>query len=179
MSAAGRDYTAFPHSNVVRLEDYRQVPQALRDRPGYIENRLSTCRETNAWKALAAKHEAARTFINDLVAIGMGPGTWEYAEALDDYKAACALVLAYKDAKPRHLASIIRCAADLAGLPDPAWIDCREKHAGGAGTPDGKFSALLSVIYTRAVHAISRCASSGSRDSDLEPERDSRDPDAD
>src|SRR5258706_16452281 len=95
-------------SNVIALSDFRQSPAPVWSRPGYIENSLSTWRETAAWKALAAEHESARCKGNDLVEAGVGLGCEKFAQAADEYREACRDVLAYKKPKPRHLPTMNR-----------------------------------------------------------------------
>lgn len=134
------------NSNVVALADLRKPAIRTWERPGYIENRLSTWRETKEWRVIAARHETERCRVNDLVAAGFGPGSEPYAHALLEYRKACGLVLGYKRAKPRHLPSMIRCAAELFGFQDPPW---RRTGAGNSSETE----ILLGVIYSHAIAA--------------------------
>jgi len=131
-------------SNIVTLEDFRKPAVATWERPGYIHNRLSTWRETKEWRAIASQHEKARCRVNDLVAAGLGPDSEPYAGALLEYRKACGLVLTYKRAKPRHMPSMIRCAAELFGFQDPPW--CRSGPKNSSET-----EILLGLIYSHAI----------------------------
>jgi hypothetical protein len=109
-------------------------------RPGYREGhrelRIRTQSESRAWRELAAEHEAARKRLNDVLPAPAWVRRQSGADRLSDhrsfedpavqsaltaYRTACAKLLAFPNPKPRHVLTLIRCAAECAGLPDPVW----------------------------------------------------------
>lgn len=133
-------------TNVIELFEFRRPAPPRPCRAGYINNKLSTWRETSEWKALAVMHEHARTRVNGLVTAGIGPGSALYADALDQYRDACTAVLSYDQAKARHLPSMIRCAADLLGFRDPPYAAC-------SGSNYDHADSVLATLYVRALNA--------------------------
>ena len=102
---------------------------------GRREMRLSTFGETKEWKALAADLDAARLRLNAVLPgvlkgrqerdLGIEPATStddvRVAEALEAYRQVCVRMFGLKAPRQRHMASLIRAAAEICGVTDPVW----------------------------------------------------------
>ncbi len=131
-------------ANIVSLAEYsaaKAVP--LWKHEGYRHLHLWTTRETKKWRALAREHEAARRRIN-AVLDDKGPA---YEVALTEYRNACIQVLGYGATKPRHLPFLIRCAAEVLGHDDPAWLRSNSQSRHPLSYEECIFAALYWHVH--------------------------------
>ncbi len=104
---------------------------------GPVDFTIRTQRESAAWRKLAAEHASAKEALNALLPDRLPwKRTPEGVERLSDrrtandaavraarerYKAACCAFFDLPNLRPRHLPTLIRCAAELAQAGDPVW----------------------------------------------------------
>jgi hypothetical protein len=152
----------------LQTEPRRDAERPAQDRrghrDGYRELRAPTQSESRAWRELAAEHEAARKRLNDVlpatawtrrhvgaVRLSDHRGFDDPAvqSALKAYRVACARFLEFPNPKPRHVLTLLRCAAECAGLPDPVWSKARW------GEPESVQDVVFEALFRGVQRALS------------------------